>query len=57
MDLNHPFVDGNKRMALATALVFLALNGWVIPSTDDELRDFTLDIVTGRHRQLDEIAE
>ncbi|MGD0886903.1 MAG: type II toxin-antitoxin system death-on-curing family toxin [Thermodesulfovibrionales bacterium] len=24
---NHPFVDGNKRTALATALVFLELNG------------------------------
>lgn len=24
---NHPFVDGNKRAALASALVFLRLNG------------------------------
>ena len=24
---NHPFVDGNKRTALASALVFLRLNG------------------------------
>lgn len=24
---NHPFVDGNKRTALASALVFLELNG------------------------------
>lgn len=24
---NHPFVDGNKRVALATCLVFLAENG------------------------------
>jgi death-on-curing protein len=24
---NHPFVDGNKRVALAAALTFLALNG------------------------------
>jgi len=24
---NHPFVDGNKRTALAAALVFLSLNG------------------------------
>ncbi|QTN31852.1 type II toxin-antitoxin system death-on-curing family toxin [Akkermansiaceae bacterium] len=24
---NHPFVDGNKRMALATCLVFLSENG------------------------------
>src|SRR5512143_1409321 len=24
---NHPFIDGNKRAALASALVFLELNG------------------------------
>src|SRR4051812_45493446 len=24
---NHPFVDGNKRIAAATTLLFLALNG------------------------------
>lgn len=24
---NHPFLDGNKRVALAAALVFLGLNG------------------------------
>src|SRR5437773_1714108 len=25
---NHPFVDGNKRIALASALAFLHLNGY-----------------------------
>jgi death-on-curing protein len=25
---NHPFVDGNKRVAAAAALVFYDLNGW-----------------------------
>lgn len=25
---NHPFVDGNKRIAFATADVFLRINGW-----------------------------
>ena len=27
---NHPFVDGNKRVALAAALTFLAMNGLAI---------------------------
>ncbi len=27
---NHPFVDGNKRVALATCLVFLSSNGLLI---------------------------
>ena len=26
--INHPFVDGNKRMAFAAADVFMRINGW-----------------------------
>lgn len=26
--INHPFVDGNKRIAFAAADVFLRVNGW-----------------------------
>ncbi len=26
--INHPFVDGNKRIAFAAADVFLGINGW-----------------------------
>jgi death-on-curing protein len=26
--INHPFADGNKRMAFAAADVFLRINGW-----------------------------
>jgi len=26
--INHPFVDGNKRIAFAAAAVFLDINGW-----------------------------
>ena len=28
--INHPFVDGNKRIALATADIFLRMNGYYI---------------------------
>ncbi|WP_254045136.1 type II toxin-antitoxin system death-on-curing family toxin [Thiohalocapsa sp. ML1] len=33
--VNHPFVDGNKRVAFAAADVFLRINGWRLcrPST------------------------
>jgi death-on-curing protein len=34
---NHPFVDGNKRMALACALVFLEINGYELDPWLDEL--------------------
>jgi len=28
LGINHPFVDGNKRIAFAAADVFLRINGW-----------------------------
>lgn len=40
--LNHPFLDGNKRVGLEAALVFLEINGQTIHATDDELVDLTL---------------
>lgn len=33
---NHPFVDGNKRIALAAVLVFLEHNGWEWLSSEVE---------------------
>ena len=47
---NHPFVDGNKRAALATCLVFLGQNG-LLPEQkidDDALEAFVLDVAAGR---------
>lgn len=43
----HPFVDGNKRTALASALTFLYLNGYQIKESYDlELADLVVDLVT-----------
>lgn len=36
---NQPFVDGNKRAALASALVFLDLNGVELDDPEGELYD------------------
>jgi death-on-curing protein len=33
---NHPFIDGNKRMALIVARLFLLLNGTDLVATQDE---------------------
>ena len=44
---NHPFVDGNKRVGLATAEVFLLANGHSLNATDDELVELTLGIACG----------
>ena len=35
---NHPFVDGNKRTALASCLIFLEANG-LLPDDNFRLRD------------------
>jgi death-on-curing protein len=46
---NHPFVDGNKRVALATCLVFLSENG-LLPEEMldvDEWETLTLAVAAG----------
>jgi death-on-curing protein len=45
---NHPFVDGNKRTALAAAEIFLILNGKELISTNRELEQLTLDLAAGQ---------
>jgi death-on-curing protein len=39
---NHPFLDGNKRVGLEAALLFLEINGHSIEATDEALVDLTL---------------
>ncbi|MEO8381629.1 MAG: type II toxin-antitoxin system death-on-curing family toxin [Acidobacteriota bacterium] len=45
---NHPFLDGNKRTALACALAFLRLNDVRIGSAEDELYDLVMGVAEGR---------
>ena len=33
---NHPFIDGNKRIALAAIVAFLDLNGWELTCSEAE---------------------
>lgn len=44
---NHPFVDGNKRVAVAAAEVFLLVNGHELRASDDELEEITLGVAKG----------
>ena len=44
---NHPFVDGNKRVALASALVFLDLNGIRIGDPDGTLYPLMMAVARG----------
>ncbi len=55
---NHPFVDGNKRVALATSLVFLSENG-LLPNEElnvDEWENLTLAVAAGALSR-DEVTE
>ncbi len=45
---NHPFVDGNKRIGLLAALVFLDLNGVSIAHPTEALYELTLGVAEGR---------
>jgi death-on-curing protein len=44
---NHPFVDGNKRVAVTTMLVMLRINGIIPVFTQQELIDLGLGIADG----------
>lgn len=45
---NHPFIDGNKRVAVASAELFLVLNGFELKATDNELENITLELASGK---------
>lgn len=50
--MRHPFVDGNSRTALASALTFLYLNGYTVEeSYDEELADLVLNFVTKKSQK------
>ncbi len=52
---NHPFVDGNKRTAAVTALLFLTLNGIDFDLSNPELTVAFTDLAAG-HLLEDELA-
>ena len=59
---NHPFVDGNKRAGVLTALVFLDINGISIAHPSDALYQLTMGGAEGHidksavARELERIA-
>jgi len=44
---NHPFIDGNKRTALASVIVFLGLNGLRLDAPGDETTAVVLSLAAG----------
>jgi death-on-curing protein len=41
---NHPFIDGNKRVAFAATFVFLSINSVEITASDQQAQQFLLDL-------------
>ncbi|MDE2689015.1 MAG: type II toxin-antitoxin system death-on-curing family toxin [Acidobacteriota bacterium] len=44
---NHPFLDGNKRTALAASLAFLWLNDLEVVADPDEIAELVLGVADG----------
>ena len=45
--MNHPFIDGNKRIAHAAMAVFLELNGSGLEAAVDDQERLMLDLAAG----------
>ncbi len=45
---NHPFLDGNKRVAVAAAEVFLLINGHELMASDEDVTDLTFGVASGQ---------
>jgi len=46
--MNHPFIDGNKRVGHAAMETFLILNGFEIEATIDDQEKIILDLAAGK---------
>ncbi|MCW5965500.1 MAG: type II toxin-antitoxin system death-on-curing family toxin [Bryobacterales bacterium] len=44
---NHPFIDGNKRVAFVSMAVFLELNGWTLTASQEAATDAMLRLASG----------
>ena len=44
---NHPFIDGNKRIALIASFTFLALNGWEVEAEETATVLVFVDLAAG----------
>ena len=45
---NHPFVDGNKRVAHAALVVTLRMNGYYLVAAIDEQEEIMLQLASGK---------
>jgi death-on-curing protein len=53
---NHAFIDGNKRISISTAVLFLQINGYRLTATSPELEQFAIHVTTMKP-SIDTIAD
>jgi len=53
--MNHPFVDGNKRVAFFATDVFLRLNGWVLRVDADATHDWLIGLLERREYDFERL--
>lgn len=53
---NHPFTDGNKRTALHSMYVYLIINGFDIPASQQEVENLIINVAAGNMTNT-ELAE
>jgi death-on-curing protein len=54
--MNHPFVDGNKRVGAMAAFVFLAMNDVELRAPEAEYQQLVMDLAAGKLDKTDVIA-
>ena len=55
--MNHPFVDGNKRVAFFATDVFLRLNGWRLEVDANKAHALLIDLLRSDRCDLEHLAE
>lgn len=53
--MNHPFVDGNKRVAFFATDLFLRLNGWKLRVDPDEAHRLLIGLLERRECDLEHL--
>ncbi|MFJ3661228.1 type II toxin-antitoxin system death-on-curing family toxin [Streptomyces sp. NPDC090119] len=55
--INHPFIDGNKRTAWVSCMVFLAMNGQQLRADIDAGERLVIAVATGSMDEIKAIAK
>jgi death-on-curing protein len=53
---NHPFVDGNKRVAFAVVDVFLRINGYTISAESKSIYDHIVGLLESRSFNMEHLV-